>query len=223
MTAPIAKGSPFFRRVEGGGLGATGWRVDDDDVGILTGGDDPVVQPVEGGDVAGACRDQTRDVELAESGDVGHRVDQAERHHAAAGGCVGADDESIERTVARRQLGAQDAGAEVSRGAHLHRDGRLEDDRFEVLVVDGDRPAVDVERDVRVDVEQILPCHGERAGNRAPTRVQRGEQAGLLRHRDELDVVRRAGHRAEPRFAEPHARPAHFVEVRLLEDGLEDQ
>ena len=83
-------------------------------------------------------------------------LDHAERHDAGAGRRVGRDQEAVELIVFHRKVEAQQRGADIARLTDLQRDVGFLDDHREVLVRHGDRPAIDVERDVGTHIHQML-------------------------------------------------------------------
>ena len=119
-------------------------------------------------------------------------------------------------------LGAEQRGPQIAGGADLHGDPGLRRHLLEIAVLDGDRPAVDVEGDRGVDGDQVLAGDGEGAGDRGATGVQRGKQARLPGVAYQGHVVARRLHSAEASLGEPHAVAVHVVEIRPGEAGLQD-
>ena len=99
---------------------------------------------------------------------------------------------------------------------------RLRRHPLEIAVLDGHRPAVDVEGDHRVDGDQVRAGDREGAGDRGAAGVQRREQAGLARIAHQRHIVVGRRDRAEAGLGEPHAVAVHVVEVGTGEAGLQD-
>ena len=151
-------------------------------------------------------------------------VEHAERHDAAAGRRVGRDDEAVERADAAsasrahssvvRRLPAVQTCSAISHSL---------DDALEVRVRHRGRPAVDVERDVRVHLQQMIA--GDRAGarDRRAAGVAGGDQARPPWRRRPAARSRR---RSSPRRSRPWraARPcaASSAKSACLEAGLQD-
>ena len=117
---------------------------------------------------------------------------------------------------------AQQRGAQVAGGADLQRDLGLPDDALEVRVRHRGRAAIDVERDVRMHLQQMIA--GDRAGarDRRAAGVAGGDQPGRLRVRHHRHIVVSGLHRAEAGFGQPHALLRQLAEVRRLQAGLQD-
>ena len=142
--------------------------IDDDHVRVPPRPEEAAVEAVDLGHVAGRGRDRPGRVEARQRCDVDHGVDHAERHDAAAGGRVGRDQEAVEGAVFARRLGAEQRRPQVAGGADLHGDARLRRHLLEVAVLDGDRPAVDVEGDGGVDGDQVRAGDRKEPGIEAP-------------------------------------------------------
>ena len=120
------------------------------------------------------------------------------------------------------RLGTEQRGPQIAGGADLHGDPGLRRHLLEIAVLDGDRPAVDVEGNRGVDGDQVFAGDGEGAGDRGAASVQRGKQAGLPGVAHQGHVVPRRLHRTEPCLGKPHAVAMHVVEIGACEAGLQD-
>ena len=116
-------------------------------------------------------------------------IEHAERHDAAAGRRIGGDEEAVEGAVGIGEPRAKQRGAQISGGADLQRDLRFLDHPLEILVGHGGRPAIDVERDVRMHLEQMVAGDGAGAGDRGAAGVAGGDQSRRLGVGDQRHVV----------------------------------
>ena len=135
---------------------------------------------------------------------------------------IGRDDEAIECTMLCCQDGTQKRRAQIAGGADLQRDLALADHAGEIRVRHGRRPAIDVERHVRMHRQQMIAGDGAGARDRRPAGMASGDQTGGFRFRDQRHVVVGGLHRAEARLGEPHTLARHFLEVGLLQSRLQD-
>ena len=109
---------------------------------------------------------------------------------------------AVEGVMALGERRAQQRGAQVAGGADLQRHVAFDDDPLEILVGHGGRPAVHVERHVRLHREQMIA--GDRAGarDRRAAGVAGGDHAMRAWRRRRAARIRNAVLKApKPAFA----------------------
>ena len=147
------------------------------------------------------------------------RVHHAERHDAAARRRVGGDEEAVERACCSASSRAQSVVRRLPAVQTCSAISRFVDDAREILVGHRDRAAVDVERDVGLDLDQMIAADRAGARDRRAAGVQVVIMPCCLRLGDHRRVVVGGLHRAEAGLGEPHALLRDLREIRLGSPG----
>jgi hypothetical protein len=105
---------------------------------------------------------------VGQTGEMGNRIEYAERHHPRACRCIGADDEAAKSAVLFGKARTQQGRAQVAGGAHLQCDLAFGNDALEVRIGHGGRTAVDVKRDVGPHGQEMIPVIAADPGMEAP-------------------------------------------------------